>query len=158
MKLKCLTFEFDNFDVHTIDRRFVDFLSVGGIEAESVRFLDGESGTIEFAGSVAAEISCKANTVHRNENAGGREYYPFRWLSCGNVSHVSFETEGDDKVYRYPVRWSDHPSVNSFQKSFISEHGNMYIVIDKDRGVEDFFNMERINSPEYRAGEQVIKV
>ena len=150
-KLKYFTFEFDNFDEHTIEGKYMDYLRIEDIEK---RFVSYDPGTLcreEFVGSFAVEVNSKANTVHHNPNADNREYFPFKWLSYGDIAYISFELEDDDRKYRFPVSWSDTPSVNEFQKSYISKHGNMYIVIDEHKGIEDYFNMELINKDGYKA-------
>ena len=151
MKLKYLAFEFDNFDKHTIEGQYIDSLYINDIEKRFVSYAPGTLCKQEFVGSLAVEINSKANTVHHNPNADNREYLPFKWLSYGHIAYISFELEDDDRKYRFPVTWSDTPSVNEFQKNYISKHGNMYIVIDEHRGIEDYFNMERINKDGYKA-------
>ncbi len=151
MKLKYITFVFDNFDEHTVEGEYVDYLRIKDIETSFVSYAPGDVDRLDFVGSFAVEINSKANTVHHNPNAGNREYFPFKWLGYGDITQIKFEIEGDEKTYHYPVEWSDTPSVNDFQKSYISKHGNMYIVIDEYKGIEDYFDKELINKDGYRA-------
>ena len=130
MKLKYLTFEFDNFDVHTIEGKYADI--------RAMEISRDYSYADELICSFAVEIDSRANTVHINEN-NNMQYLPFNWLDYGHISHVVYELEGDDRIYCYPVLWSDSPSVNKFQKSCISRQGNMCIVIDENKGIEDYF-------------------
>ena len=151
MKLKYITFEFDNFDEHTIEGEYVDYLRIEDIQTSFVSCAPGDVDRLDFVGSFSVEINSKANTVHHNPNAGNREYFPFKWLGYGDITQIKFELEDDDRKYSFPVMWSDTPSVNDFQKNYISKHGNMYIVINEHKGIEDFFNKELINKDGYKA-------
>lgn len=151
MKLKEITFVFENCDCITIDGKYIgDFLvdelntSIQRIACNSIEQMDG-------ANVVVVEI-------HKDAN---KERYPFAQTNWEDSKHMVFdrfveydditsiEFKLDDKDYSYYVDWvGDDDYENEAQSSYVSKDGHLYLVIAKDKEVSDFFDMNEINDSE----------
>ncbi|MBQ8780697.1 MAG: hypothetical protein IJZ72_03365 [Oscillospiraceae bacterium] len=154
MKLKYIAFEFENCDGLTIEGKHIDDLRIDDIKTSFASYASGTVCKTEKAGVFAAEINKAADVIRYQFDDTGIEdlkQYTFQRLKCRDIVCIAFETEDDNTKYSYDVKWSDDDFINGFQKSYISDNGNMYIVIDEHKGIEDYFNMELINSPGYCA-------
>lgn len=97
----------------------------------------------------AIEISKDANVPFKN--LANEEELPFdRLLYCPDI--VGIEVEYQDGIKEeISVPWGgDSDEINDYQKTFLSEAGNLYIVIHKKLKIKDIFDLERINRETYK--------
>lgn len=158
MKLNYITFVFENCDKITIDGKYIGDFLVDDIETYFKRIACNSISKIEVTNTFAIEI-------HKDAN---KERYQFDQICCedwkqlifdrfqnGDITHVDFELEeqylDEDNTpkkheHSYSVVWGgDNVFYNEAQKTYISKVGHLYIVISKDKNVEDLFDKEWID-------------
>ena len=71
-----------------------------------------------------------------------------RVMAYRDITSVTIKYEDDSEEFY----WVDYHTINDnlgeesdYQKSYISDLGNLYVVIDKEKDIEDFFDKEEIN-------------
>lgn len=161
MKLKQITFHFENLESITIDGKYVGYFLVDELNTYFARTACNSFDKIDVANVFAIEI-------HRDAS---KEYYAFGQMDCKDCKCMKFDrlTEYDDitsiqfelarerseltsvvENYDYLVHWTgDSDFTNEAQTSYISDDGNLYIVIAEGKTIEDFFNKEDIDDSEY---------
>lgn len=75
-----------------------------------------------------------------------------RFTAYRDITHITL-TYQDDSKETFAVDYEDEiegqlGSDNKNQKNYVSEYGNLYIVIDANKEVNNFFNMKFINDKE----------
>lgn len=163
MKVKNVTLCFENCDYATIDGKYIGNLLVDDLHTCFRRIACNAIDKIETAKTIAIEIHKDAN---KERYQFDQEHIPSfkqktfdRIEEYDDITSIQFELEEtyveDGEVprvecYDYWVDWvgeSDYS--NEAQTSYISADGNMYLVIAKDKKIEDFFDMEEINDSQY---------
>ena len=155
MKLKYVTFILENCDAITIDGKYIGEFLIEDIQTSISRVASNCIMKMDIANTVAIEI-------HKDAN---KERYPFEqiiedWKETvfdridehSDITCVEFELVNDSKVehYEYYVDWiGDSDYVNEAQSVYISDCGNLYLVINKDKKIKDFFDYEMIDDDEY---------
>ena len=150
MKLKEITFVFENCDSVTIDGYHVGHFVADNIVTSVRRLACNYIGKMDTVTTFAIEIHRYANITH----------YPFgckefrrtvfdRLEEYNDIVSVMFtivDENGKEDKYDCYVDWTgDSEYTNDAQKTYISNAGNMYIVIDKALKIEDMFHLEQIN-------------
>lgn len=160
MNLKYISFMLENCDMIIIDGKYVGDFLVDDLHTTFTRTGCNCIEKIEVAKTFAIEIHRDANIVRyqhgQTQNEGCRQM-TFERFCCNDITQIEFEfsdsvreyqeTDGADS-YCYFVDWSDDDCINQFQKSYISKDGNLYIVIEKDKLIEDYFDIDEINDSE----------
>lgn len=163
MKLKSITFNLENCDYITIDGKYIGYFLVEDIRTS--------------IGRVATNAIMKMNTaytfvieIHKDAN---KERYAFGQIDCESLKDMPFDrlkaydditsiefeleeqyvNEGEMphvEHYDYYVNWTgDNDYINESQTSYISNDGNLYIVVAEGKTIEDFFDLEEINDSEF---------
>ena len=159
-KLRNITFIFENCDTITIDGKYVGDFLVDDIKTKFSRTASNCIEKTESAHTFAIEI-------HKDAN---KEKYPFGQTECGkqmtfdrfiasDITSINFELEAEIEVgiakseyYDYYIPWNNEDGTecsNESQVNYISEEGHLYITIAKDKSVEDFFDLEKINDARF---------
>lgn len=158
-KLKSITFHLENCDYITIDGKYIGYFLVEDIRTSIGRVATNAIMKMDTAYTFVIEI-------HKDAN---KKRYAFGQTDCERLSEMTFDrlTQYDDitsiefeleeeysdedktphvEHYDYYVNWTgDSDYTNDSQISYISDDGNLYIVIAKDKTIEDFFDLEMIN-------------
>lgn len=157
MKLNYITFVFENCDEITIDGKYIGDFLVDDIHTYFARIACNSIDKREFVHTFAIEIHKDANKERYQFDQRDYEdwkHLVFDRLQTGDITHIDFELEEqylDDKTaknheYSYSVLWcGDYDFYNEAQKTYISKAGHLYIVISKDKSVEDLFDKEWID-------------
>lgn len=158
-RLKEITFVFENCDSITIDGKYVGYFLVDDIRTYFARMAINHVGKGETAETFAIEIHKDANK-ERCE-FGIKEYKQMtfdRFKGC-DITSIQFTLEEqyveEGKIphtesYDYYVSWtSDSDYNNNAQSNYISKDDNLYVVISKDKKIEDFFDLEEIDDSDY---------
>lgn len=163
MKLKYITFIFENCDSITIDGRYVGDFIVDDIQTYIARIASNSIDKMEIVHTFVIEIHKDANVERYQHNQTHIERFKQmtfdRFVDCNDITGIEFELE-DTYVenrenpcmehYCYGVNWSgDSDYYNESQVNYISKDGHLYIVIAKDNSIEKFFDLETINDSEY---------
>ena len=158
-KLKSISFSFENCEFITIDGKYVGEFLVDDLKTYFTRLGANCIEKMQKANTIAIEI-------HKDANV---EYCPFgiedikgtvfdRFKEWNDITAIEFTLEDQyledeeapsSEEYCYFVDWvGDSDFVNDAQATYISKDGNLYIVIAKDMGIENFFDLEMINDSE----------
>lgn len=149
MKLKNITFTFENCDMITIDGKYIGNFLVDEIKTSIQRVACNAIMQMDIAKVIAIEI-------HKDAN---KERYPLgcedctemtfdRFLAYDDITSIEFTL--DDTDYSYYVDWvGDSDMENEAQHSYMSKDNNLYIVISDGKNVEDYFDFEMIDDSEY---------
>ena len=144
MKLKYITFIFENCDSITIDGKYVGDFLVDDIKT-SVKKEDVNSvGKQETAYTFAIEIFKEANQDYyqlENANMSDCKQKVFDRFTCGDIASIEFELEAScaeskkqakTEHYFYQLRQQS-------QQSFMDGRGTLYIVISETESLEMLF-------------------
>lgn len=161
-KLKNITFTFENCDRITIDGKYVGDFLVDDLKTYFVRVASNCISKNKVANTFAIEIHKDANKERHQFNQIQLEVYKqmtFDRFKCRDITSIEFELEEryveEDEIpcvehYDYWVDWvGESEYENNAQTNYINKEGNLYIVIAKDKGIEDFFDMDEINDEEW---------
>lgn len=159
MKLKYITFTLENCDQITVDGKYIGDFYVGDIKSEIRRIACNSIMKMDISKEFAIEIHKKANKEHFELGCESFKTTVFEVLTrCNDITSIEFELEDqyveDEEIpakeyYDYFVNWcGDSDYDNDAQKSYISKPGHLYLVIDKNSKIEDYFDKEEIDDEE----------
>ena len=161
MKLKQITFCFENCDWITIDGKYVGDFLVDELHTYFNRIACNAIEKVDVANMFAIEIHKDANKErHQFEQD---QYDDFKQMTFdrvskyGDISSIDFELEVpiDEETaklenYSYYLNWvGDSDYENEAQTSYVSKDGHLYIVVAENRGIEDFFDWNKIDDSDY---------
>lgn len=160
MKLKEITFIFENCEYITIDGKHVGGFLVEDICTSIQRIACNSIDKMDTAHTFAIEIHKDANKERCPFGCEGDKQLTFdRFISWDDITSIQFELfqdyveEGQEPIiehYDYYLHWTGESEYkNDSQKSYISETGNLYIVIADNKRIEDFFDKEAIDDTEH---------
>lgn len=163
MKLKNITLVFENCDSITIDGKYIGKFLVDDIHTSIERIACNAIEKIDLAGTFVVEI-------HKDAN---KERFQFDQTHCEDFKQMAFDRlsaynditniqinliedyveEGQvprEEHYDYYVKWTGESDyANDSQVNYMSDCGNLYIVIADGKKIEDFFDLEEIKDEEY---------
>lgn len=160
MKLRYIRFCFENCDFLEIDGKYIGDIFVEQIQTSIRRLACNSIDEILMANAIAVEIHKNANKERfqfeyqfETSSIIGSSQKTFDRIKYGDVTYIDLLLESSDidrepttKQYFYSVNWSDeNEEVNASQKNYISRDGHLYIVIATDKGIDDYFDMKKIN-------------
>lgn len=160
MKLKYITFIFENCDSITIDGKYVGDFIVDDIQTSIQRIASNAINKIDTANIFAIEIHKDANKERYQHDQIQIENFKQmtfdRFTSWQDVTSIEFELEDsyeeEERLehYDYCLNWfGDDKNLN--QKVYISKCGNLYLVVADSTSKKfcDFFDGEMIDDKEY---------
>ncbi|MGN5457063.1 MAG: hypothetical protein ACI4XN_13790 [Candidatus Kurthia intestinigallinarum] len=160
MKLKEITFVFENCECITIDGKYIGDFLVEDIRTSIQRIASNAINKMDVAHIFAIEIHKDADKARHPfdfETDDGSVFN--RFTSWDDITSIEFELvdkypeEGQELIiehYNYFVHWvGEDNQENDAQKSYISKVGNLYIVIADGKDIEDFFDKEAIDDGEH---------
>lgn len=149
--IKFVTIEFENCEYITLPITVFGVCHLGNISTSIDRIAMNAICKSVFAREIALEIFFpEAENEYVVSEFFGEKYTILQRLtSYRDITHITF-TYQDDSKETFAVDYEDEVegqlgSDNKNQKNYISECGNLYIVIDANKEVNDFFNIELIN-------------
>jgi hypothetical protein len=160
MKLKNITFTFENCDMITIDGKYIGNFLVDEIKTSIQRVACNAIMKMDIAKVIAIEIHKDANKKRCELGCENRKQMTFdRFLEYDDITSIEFELveeyvdDGEEPItehYDYFVNWvGDSDMENEAQHSYVSKDNNLYIVISDGKNVEDYFDFEMIDDSEY---------
>lgn len=161
-KLKNVTFVFENCDYITIDGKYIGDFLIDDINTSIKRITSNAIEKMDYANIIVIEIHKDANKERHQFNQTNIEYFKQmtfdRFIGC-DITSVEVVLEEDDvedgqvsktEKYNYYVNWTgESDNYNESHINYISEDGNLYVVIAEGKSVEDFFDLEEINDSDY---------
>lgn len=156
MKLKEITLVLENCECITIDGKYIGDFLVEDIRTSIQRIACNAIDKMDVAYTFAIEIHKDANKLHSEFD---RKPIFDRLISWDDITSIQFELfqdyveDGQEPIvehYDYYVHWTGESNQeNDSQKSYISNVGNLYIVIADGKGIEAFFDKEAIDHEEH---------
>jgi hypothetical protein len=158
MKLESITFILENCDSITIDGRYIDSFhiedartSIFGFNGNNVR----ETETIHhFAVNICAGANVERYAFGLQRPEMGDERVFNRLLEYDDITQVELNLVSNSKCdnrksegvhYHYDLHWvGDDENNNAAQKSYLSKTGNLYILVDENRNIRDYFPISDI--------------
>lgn len=156
-KLKKIEFTFENCDSITIDGKYVGEFLVDDLHTYFTRIASNCIGKAEVVNTFVIEINKGANKERYAFGEWDLKEMVFDRIAYNDITQISFVLEEQyvDKgktpyfeSYHYTINWIGDEYINEAQTSYVSKDGNLYIVIAKDKGVEDFFDLDEIDNSE----------
>lgn len=169
MKLKAITFGLENCDSITIDGKYVGEFNCEDIRRSISRVACNAINIIDTCYDFVIEISKSANKERYQFDQ--TDYEDFKQMTFDRLTKfsdiASITLEFIDQIYSdndddlrtekelepitYYISWTgDSDYTNDSQKYYISDLGNLYIVINHKKCIFDVFNIETVNDREYK--------
>lgn len=152
--IKYITIEFENCECITFPIAVFGECHLSNISTSIDRVAMNAIRKSVFAREIALEIFFPEaeNEYTANEFFGEKYTILQRLTSYRDITHITL-TYQDDSKETFAVDYEDEVegqlgSNNKNQKNYVSECGNLYIVIDANKEVKDFFNTDFINNKE----------
>lgn len=154
MVLDNLEFILENCDLVPVDVKHIGFFKISDIETLIIGGDACSMSNVDHANCVVIEISKNADIpYHPFGESTFAEESTFRNLRRGDITHIEFDLYKEEgagaysaKHFNFSVDWNkDNDQYNSYQKTFVSEAGNLYIVIHKKKNVFNFFDVKSID-------------
>jgi hypothetical protein len=163
MRLKQITFEFENCDAITIDGKYVGDFIVEDIRTEISRIASNSIEKTDTAYSFAIEIHKDANKErYQFDQAHIKDFKQMtfdRFMKYDDITNILFELEENYECeegiprceqYNYYLNWTGESEYeNDSQTSYLSKDGNLYIIVANGKCLRDFFDLDAINDSEY---------
>lgn len=154
MKLKNITFTFENCDMITIDGKYIGDFLVDEIKTSIQRVACNAIMKMDIAKVIAIEIYKDANKERCTHGFEDWKQMTFdRFLEYDDITSIEFtldDSRGNCTNYDYYVDWvGDSDMENEAQHGYVSKDNNLYIVISDGKNIEDYFDFEMIDDSEY---------
>lgn len=151
MKIKSITFFFENLDEISISGNYIGIISIP--EERKQYFGNGEHiRMIHIAHQFYIEIHKDANGTYREFGLYKCGRNIFERLSYGDITEIEIEFKRrflPNKIQRIHIDWNDENNyINFNQKSVVSSLGHLHILIDKHKTMRQVINQRTMNSEE----------
>ena len=164
-KIKSISLILENTDSISFNKNVIGYFLMDKIEQGIFRIASNCISKEIISKEIFIEIFKEGNEQYNEMNISNNKKYKFdRLLSCSDITSIEVHYENNDKVEEYYV-YGEYDSYenNNCQKTFISEVGNLYILIDSQKreikeyivdnkyicdlnyNVDKLFNDEKIN-------------
>lgn len=155
MLLKSIMFTFENCDQITVDGKYIGEFFVSDIRTSIERIACNSIEKITRANIISMEIHKDANQIRYpfDQKSGETENVFDRFKKWSDITSISFDLVEDAfedrpaEHFEFRTNWvGSDDTCNQAQTTYISELGNLYLVIAKGQGIEDFFDYNYINN------------
>lgn len=147
MLIRSIDLVLENCEVVTIEGKHIGDFYLGDIRQEIARMACNHIGMEEICHSFYIEIHKDAN----KDNAFKRlqTYNDITQVTvCLYDQYAEDPEEAIEK--HYLLHWNeDSEYENEYQKSLIADTGWLYLVVEKDKTIEDVFDLDAINDAEH---------
>ena len=149
--IKSIDIDLENCDYIHIEPEYIGHFDLANIQRDIWRCGCNALGDSLTAGDVAIEIFKEVGDYHCFLD-GKTESVIKRLTDYKDITSITIYYGGDNNEQETIYTVYDDEEIfgadNKYEKTYISELGNLYIVISKDKDIEDFFNKEEINDKE----------
>ena len=150
--LKSLEIIFENCEHVTIPANMIGDIHMGGTKYILNRVAANAIGGYNLITEFYIELFKTADKIYHPFGIESDENSILTRISEFNdITGIDIEYE-DGTVEEYLVDYDEKDdslgSPNKNQKTYVSHLGNVYVVIQKDKKIEDFFDLEKINDEE----------
>lgn len=148
--VKSIGFGFENCEYFSIDEKYFGTLELTDFNACIQRIACNAVVKMECVDTVVMEIFSEGDDKY---SSYGEDMTKFKRLNMYNditsISVVYNDNSEEEYYVNYKEEVEDQlGSPNIYQSNYISNLGNLYIVISKDKGIFDYFHEEEINDKE----------
>jgi len=148
--VKSIILGLENCENIEIESKYIGLFLIKDIHQIVGRIACNSISKYDEVGTVAVEIYKESNL---------KEYYPFgsncdrvnifeRLNKFKDITSISLVYDDDSKEDYWVVFNEEDDQENDYQKNYISDLGNLYIVVSKTEGISEYFNLEEINDEE----------
>lgn len=156
MKIRELTFVFENCEFITIDGKYVGGFYLDDIKTRISRTACNSVDKFDVANSIAIELHKDADRPYMSFGEEHQSVFE-RINKHSDITSIEFtltndrEEEGvDEQTYQYYVNWTgDSEYKNAAQSTFVSNLGNLYLIVADGKNVFDFFDEKCIEEESY---------
>lgn len=146
----------ENCEVITLEGKHIGDLDIDNIKSSIERIACNSIREINSCDSFSISIHRDADNINRDEtwifgNTDGDRSPLNRLLKYNDITSVCVyftdKTKLPKDIY---VPWNDEDDYsNTYQKAYINNFGDLFIVIDKNKLLEDIFKAEEMNNEKY---------
>ena len=152
--VKMIEFVFENCECFEVEAKYLGGVQFEDIRKSIARLASNAINKFETAYSVVLEIFSEGNVeYHPFHNENMEKTTMFDRLQCNDITQFIIHYD-DDTNETYFVDYDEGddnrlgaPNLN--QKTYLSKIGNLYIVIEKDKQICDFFDKDEIDNPDH---------
>ena len=150
--IKSIELILENCEVIEIESKYIGMFRMDDIRTSIYRIACNAISKSQTAHSVAIEIFSEANVKYSPFGNCEEQLKFYRLAEWKDITSIELHYE-DGSTETYYVDYDDGENdalgaENLNQKNYISTLGNLYIVIEKDKTVFDYFDKEEVEDVE----------
>lgn len=148
--VKSIGFGFENCEYFSIDAKYFGAFQLTDFCTSIHRVASNAILKMNLVDTVVMEIFSEGNGQYKPFGVGDEVNNFFdRLQTYDDITSISV-TYDDDTVEEYYVDYKEAVedqlgSPNVYQHTYMNKFGDLYIIINKDKGIFDFFDEEEIN-------------
>lgn len=151
-RVESIEIEFSNCEHAVIPIEYILAFHIGKIRTEITKAAINTVLREDIAEEVFLEIFSEIDDIgyHPFGDKSVKKSILRRIEMCGDITGINVNyINGDEENYLVPYITdnSEGEGPNRLQKVYLSDLGNLYLLIGKDMNLEDYVEMERINDP-----------
>lgn len=144
--IKSIEFVFENCECFSIDAKYLGEFELSDIHQCIHRIASNCIAKMDCANTVAIEIFSEGNKEYSPFGVRDRDETLFDRFMYHDITSIEIVYD-DETSETYYVDY-EGDEINEYQKNYMNNFGDMYIVISKDKGIFDFFDEDEINDEE----------
>ena len=151
--VKSIEFVFENCECLEIEAKYFGVVYLENIQTSIVRIACNSIAKMQTIHSAVFEIFSEANIEYAPFGSQSDKMVKFdRLVAWDDITQIIMHYE-DNQEEVYYVDYDDNGNdglgaPNKNQKSCISALGNLYLVIEKDKNIGDYFDKDEIDNEE----------
>lgn len=146
-EIKKIELCFENCELVTIDGKYIGEFNIDNIQRSIRRvacnYIQDALTCDHFSISIHREANKETDGGLFNDTLKLNRIQKYNDIVSVCV-YLNEDTE-DERVERIYVKWRDSDCDNEYQKSYMNDSGDLFIVIDKNSSLEDSFDLDEIN-------------
>ena len=146
-QLKSIEFVFENCDALSIPKNCLGYVYIDGIKSQIKRIAANSISKVQIASEIVLEIFNEGNIPYSEFDQNNLEILKFQRLQdYKDITPLNI-TFSDGTTEQYLVDYDEKdPSMENKNESvYLSELGNLYIIIKENGKLEDYFETTMLN-------------
>ena len=154
MKIKNINFVFENCDEIMIDGKYIGDIMLNNIKTSIQRVAINAVERMDICEEFIVEIFKEANGERYEfgiENEHYKQMIFDRFADGQDITQIELtlvDHHGKEEMYHYYLKWEDGDEMgctNTLQKAYLSNPGNLYIVVSDNPNIEDHMDWDTLN-------------